>query len=740
MSIGKDAAIIINYYPQFAKLLVPYERKQLNEEMPINEENHRKSTILINTIDKSQVQTLLDTLHTEQSALKMAKKLHKKNSKKYHKLNDAQLMVMFGNMPPVKLSKEQKDQVLQYDGVINRQMSENECNQYTGISKYLVKKLGSNFSPDPKMSTATIVDILEDNCPIRLMDYPSLKNNSKSVLYNRAYGYWSANSDDLQELMSTLRKSFNKPMVSNVQNSLAQYVGSRNIKPIKPYYESKYLLLNNVVWNIITNRAYSIHSDFAEKLHFTLRNKLNVSLPITKHNGKKYVVPPKEPTFPNLQYAKIGKHTWKPSLLINAFGHNNKKLIRMFLTCLAFGFFGGHNFGINVDIVGPSGIGKSELFTIFSAIYNKTFQTNFSKLAVKEPNEFTFTSLDQNTSIIWLTECNANNVLSNIGTDIYDDTTNNKFRYSAKNQNDKIIYNPPTVFTEGTKPLQSTEALAGPYRRTIIYELPHASKQFIHSYYSTDINGNLSNPKTLAWILWNSVQALKKSILIKLKALSMPKSKQSKLLRLNLTNLKLNLGNPEDMALFPKIANKWHKEMLNDNSGISTWLDNYVLPYIQTEQDIIKKLKKRNSKAKFSLNDKHCKYLMTLLHPLFLFRLYGKYYELINPNDKHGYRIMPYSKFTREVENALKRKGYIIIHAGVTTGRHVKPYKQVSHIRNMNFNLTAYQLDHNIETIPKYYRIDDEGHRLHNDHTVPAPFGSQITGWFRIIKSNTDNY
>ena len=544
----------------------------------------------------------------------------------------------------------------------------------TNISEYMVailKHNGAMPDPNPEMNISIAADIISSVFSMALAT-GSGSDKDNLLMYNPVTGIWSHNEDLVYSLLSTLKPYATVHQLDTVLRTFAATARNNN-ETFTPYSGSQYLLFKNGVLNIYDMTFYDVSEPFVKDIRFAERSYLNID----------YVEDPDLPQIPHELLADRGQSPWNPKDFVSAYANNDPEILRYFLFGLSLGLFGGHNFGVHFDIQGESRWGKTTLLEIFNGLYNNhTQQSPYSALN----GRFPFTSYRENTSVIWISECN-------IGTDplndehgiiTYDGLADNQVHFEVKGKDDIILSNPPQVFIDGTQFIKANEINTGPAGRTLAYKLPERTDELRDQAYALNIADDLKKEEVLQWLVYNMIQAFRETV---------PESR--------LNNLKLNLSLKQDIALIPEKALEWRNDFTKNDSDIAEWFTSQMEPYMMEPIDDSKPV---------------------LSHDTVMWEFYRQYYiSEINPTDTFFNQLPPLKKFKEELHQVYAQNNWVITEAGSPNSKTAKSKtyrKQVTTLSGLNWDFNR-----------------EDNYKLPtplNQSELPAPFGSKTTGWYTM--------
>ena len=544
----------------------------------------------------------------------------------------------------------------------------------TNISEYMVAILKHNNNmptPNPEMNLAMAADIISGVFSMALSS-GSGSDKDNLLMYNPVTGIWSHNEDLIYSLLCTLKPYATIRQLDTVLRTFAATARNNN-ETFTPYHGSQYILFKNGVLNVYDMSFHEVSESFVKDIRFSERSYLNID----------YIEDPEIPQIPHELLADRGQSPWNPKDFVSAYANNDPEILRYFLFGLSLGLFGGHNFGVHFDIQGESRWGKTTLLEIFNGLYNNhTQQSPYSALN----GRFPFTSYRENTSVIWISECN-------IGTDplndehgiiTYDGLADNQVHFEVKGKDDIILNNPPQVFIDGTQFIKANEINTGPAGRTLAYKLPERTDELRDQAYALNIADDLKKESVLQWLVYHMIQAFRETV---------PHSR--------INNLKLNLSLKQDIALIPKAALEWRNDFASNDSDISEWFVAQMEPYL---------LEPTNPKKPI------------LIHDTIMWQFYLQYYLTeVNPNDQHLYGVN-IKQFKEELRQIYQQNNWTREEAGSANSKTAKSKvyrKQVTSLATLNFDISR---DGDYK-IPSVYDSNKD---------LDEPFGGKTTGWYYL--------
>lgn len=543
----------------------------------------------------------------------------------------------------------------------------------TNISEYMVAILKHNGQmpvPNPEMNVAAAANIISDVFSMALST-GSGSDKDNLLMYNPVTGIWSHNEDLIYSLLCTLKPYASIRQLDTVLRTFAATARNNN-ETFTPYHGSQYLLFKNGVLNVYDMSFHDVSEDFVKDVRFSERSYLNIN----------YVENPDVPKIPHELLADRGQSPWNPKDFVSAYANNDPEILRYFLFGLSLGLFGGHNFGVHFDIQGESRWGKTTLLEIFNGLYdNHTQQSPYSALN----GRFPFTSYRENTSVIWISECNIGTEPLNDehGIITYDGLADNQVHFEVKGKDDIILNNPPQVYIDGTQFIKANEINTGPAGRTLAYKLPERTDALRDQAYALNIADDLKKEEVLQWLVYNMIKAFRDTV---------PKSR--------INNLKLNLSLKQDIALIPKAALAWRNDFANNDSDISEWFTSQMEPYLLEPIDEKKPV---------------------LMHDMIMWQYYRQYYiNEVNPSDTF-FNHLNLSKFKKELHQIYQQNNWTIEVAGSPNSKNAKSKiyrKQVSNLGALNFDYTRHG-DYKVPVVLDKSDLD-------------APFGGKTTGWYTM--------
>lgn len=537
------------------------------------------------------------------------------------------------------------------------------------IGQQLVANLPAGTIPSSDYELAEASDFIEMAYPPYLLDqYGSDVDNV--VIFNPTTGVWTHDTDIMYSLLTAIRPYSTKQQFDTFMLTFAAKARNSD-RIIKPYSGSRYILFNNCALDVATMEQYAIDSPIVRNLHFTNRNHIEID----------YIENPALPVLPHKRQFDNGN--WTPKAFLQAYANNDEDVYQYLLFGFSLGLFGGHNSGVHFDIQGGSRWGKTTLFEIFKALYkNRVVSIPFSSLN----EQFPFTSYPDNTSIIWVSEVNVGTepLDDRYGTTTYDALADTQVRFQVKNRGDLIISNPPQCYFEGTSFIKANELDTGPAGRTLAYKLPEMTTELRNQSYSSSINDCLRNEKVLQWLVYQMIMAYKSFIPVN-----------------RMDDLRLNLANKNDLAMFPHQVQEWRKEFVIGGTVIDDWFEDSILPFLSRD----------------AANP-------TYMHNKILYYLYLEYYKAMNPNDTFANKAMPIEKVIKRLNtiwNSERDKIVIETDIGTQEKDRKSPRKRIVSPDAMNFNWADYDKENERPMELKKSNL-----------TQSKIFGKKIAHWFSI--------
>lgn len=416
------------------------------------------------------------------------------------------------------------------------------------ISQLLRYLLPVDFEGDADATTTDVAEIIHQFFEFGILT--EARNDTDGlVIFNPLTGLWVHNEDDLIAMMHLIKRAVSQ---TDIDTIIRNWTATSNFTNhyIIPYSGSQYIVFENGVLDIQSLDLLPLNSARVKELNFTNRHQLKLSY---------------QPNAPLVKFKNdtVSGDDWTIEAFINAYSDYDPHIKQYFLFGLALGLFPGHNSGVHFDIQGPSGAGKSTLATIFKGLYGpeRVVEIVFSKLNEDFPiSNFTFS-----TAIIWVRECNEGVAPLNDdkGTPFYDALADGQVQIPIKHKEDQIISNPPQMYIDGTRLIQSNDIQTGPARRTLAFKMPieMAKPQYRKSSYSNNIHERLLDPRNLQWLVNEMIQAFRRTV---------PANR--------LSNFKMNLSMQEDVALLPEIAREWRQEFMSADENVKKWFEEMILP------------------------------------------------------------------------------------------------------------------------------------------------------------------
>lgn len=539
--------------------------------------------------------------------------------------------------------------------------------QVQTLAQQFLETLGSELEPNSEMDLSLAGQFISRTYPPHLLATQGTIRE-RLVIFNPLTGLWTGDEDIFLTLLNTIRPYSTSNDLNTMLNTFASQASASN-KIIRQYSGSRYLLFRNGMLDVAEMKLHKLHSISVKNKGFTDRTKIELD----------FIEDAPEPT---LEKLKLDGSDWRPSEFISAYGNNDPQKIQYLLFGLSLGLFAGHNFGVHFDIQGTSRWGK----TTISELYQNLFNNRVQIISFPELNgNFPFTSYPDNTSVIWIKECNigVDPLNDEQGTVIYDGLADDQVRFRVKGRGDIVLQNPPQVYIDGTQLIQATEITTGPAGRTLAYILPSMTQNLRQQAYSTDISRCFRDTEVLQWFVSKMIKAYRSYV---------PKPR--------INNFKLNLALDTDLQLIPPFARQWRNEFANKATGLGQWFDDAIIPYISTDKG-----------------------QETIMHNSILYRLYGEHYAESNPYDRNKNKIMDFDKFEKKVDLSLKQAGFMKRPIGSTSGNRKSPVKKVTDRNAMNFDWVGFESSN---SVPNEYTSANSSHS--------QPFGKQKTGWYQIVK------
>lgn len=515
---------------------------------------------------------------------------------------------------------------------------------YSGanLTQQLKAVLPKNIKEDPDYDLSEAADFIEMAYPPYLIDRPG-NDIDNLVIYDSSHGMWTHNPDILYSLLTAIKPYTSKAQFETFMMTFA--AKARNAERFfRPYHGSRYILFNNGVLDVATLTLIPISDPKVRDLHFTERSHIDLD----------YVDNPALPQIPNERTSDNGP--WNPRDFLMAYANNDHDAYTYLLFGLSLGLFAGHNFGVHFDIKGGSRWGKSTLI----AIYNKLYQERTVTIPFPNLNtQFPFTSYPLDTAIIWLDEANEgiDPLDDEHGTITYDSLADNQARFQVKNKGDMVIEDPPQVYITGTQFIKARELYTGPAGRTLAMKLPLMTDKLRAQSYAKSIYEDLRKKTVLQWLVYNFIIAYKEIVPVE-----------------RMDNLKINLANKSDLALFPPIALSWRKEFVVGGNSIDSWFENAIEPYLSHDP----------SKP-------------TYLHERILYEIFLDSYRLANPNDTYA-RNAPTSlqiiKRLKTIWNSEEDKFVVNYSVGSVEKGRKTPRKMIKDPDKMNFDWQSFDQDY----------------------------------------------
>lgn len=541
----------------------------------------------------------------------------------------------------------------------------------TNISEYMVAVLKHNDdmpTPNPELNLSLAANYISKVFSMALSD-GSGSDKDNLLMYNPVTGIWSHNEDLIYSLLCTIKPYSTVHQLDTVLRTFAATARNNN-ETFTPYHGSQYLLFKNGVLNVYDMSFHDVSESFVKDIRFSERSYLNID----------YVEDPDLPQIPNELLADRGESPWNPKDFVSAYANNDPEILRYFLFGLSLGLFGGHNFGVHFDIQGESRWGKTTLLEIFNGLYdNHTQQSPYSALN----GRFPFTSYRENTSVIWISECNIGTEPLNDehGIITYDGLADNQVHFEVKGKDDIILNNPPQVFIDGTQFIKANEINTGPAGRTLAYKLPERTDALRDQAYALNIADDLRSESVLQWLVYHMLIAFRETVPTK-----------------RIPNLKLNLSLKQDLKLIPSKALEWRNDFSKSDNDVNEWFTSQMEPYLLEPT-------RKNEPV--------------LMHHTVMWWFYRQYYITeINPSDTF-FRDLNLKKFKEELEQVYSQNNWTTREAGSPNSKTSKSQifrKQVSNLSKLNFDYTR----------NNDYKLPPELDKTNLD----APFGGKIQGWY----------
>lgn len=571
----------------------------------------------------------------------------------------------------------------------------------TSMQSILYDALEPNQKPNPKVKLyAAQSQITQAFTPYLLTTTDDKINDAdRLVMFDASQGIWIHNPNIFSMLLNIIRPDSSKTDVNTFMQSLAAEARAEN-HIIKPYNQSRHLVFNNGVLDLKTMKLLDLKSPEVQKLHFTERSHLNIDYDET-------VTTP--PHFPNRMKTRglTNDNSWNPRTFLQVYANAlpdssdtrqdaeaKYERYKWLCFCLALGLFGGHNFGVNCSIKGPSGFGKSSLRIIYDSLFNGRVVST----AWRELNKpFPFSGFPTNTSLVWISECNINlppldatNGISN-----YDKLADRTIEINNKGKNNTVIVDPPTVYIDGTSYVTAQDMDTGPVRRTIVYRLPDNPK--IREYaQGIGIEDLLSNTSTLQFLINEFIHAYKHT-------LNLHPNEENSLWDLN---LELSDGSP-DIEKLPACAQQWRREFIEQQGQLRDWFDNQFI-------DFINKVDNPNDPD------------ATLMHDDFAYQLYiNSYKERYSNSDPNSKQALNTNSFKRQLHILYGTHNWEDIDVGVKGGKLVK------NVRKMHFRIDDYTNSENHFTLPRAFEDSNVkgSHRSESSY----PLNTRTRNWYYLI-------
>lgn len=551
-------------------------------------------------------------------------------------------------------------------------------------------------TPDPEMELNMVIALLKRTFMWGIAnDSPSFLDGL--LVFDPRIGYWVNDPDLLVNLVDTLRPLSSRQDIQRVHDQLATDANN-NLKTIKAYNGSRYLLFNNCVLDVVNNQELSLDSDWVKQLHFTERTHLNVD----------YI---KDAPLPQIENERVADDdgnghlgTWNVEDFISAYSNNDPKLRQYLLFCLSLSLFSGHNFGVTIDIQGSSGWGKTTLFEILNKLHKHSSLIPFTAIN----SQFPFTNYHNETGVIWLKECNTNdNELTPQGTSLYDSLCDGQVRFEIKGKNDVFLNDPPTVYVDGTALIKADDISTGPARRTLPFILPDNIDSIPEN---ARLNQNTNEPLSLRDQLYAAsiIEDLHRDDVTQYLVDQMVKAYQATVDRNFMNDLKINLASKSVLKQLdlPNNVNVWRKKFIAESNDISDWFVSSILPCIVKTNDVEQ---------------------ATLFQDQYLYALYQVYYRQNNPTDRNLRKIIPLAKFSKLVSQSLTEANLNTVEVGSTYNRYAKKRKRVANFNKANF------------AIQKYREANDVPHDYQDETNLPYPFKKATDGWYAVITAPNYN-
>lgn len=557
--------------------------------------------------------------------------------------------------------------------------------QSKNISQQMLSMMASDFEPNPKLDLSLAADLIAQVYPPALLESNG-RDRDNVVIFNPLSGAWVHDADIFLSLLVALRPySDDRAATTMVATFAAQARNKNNF--IKAYEQSRYLIFKNTVLDVKTMLTHNLDEDEVKELHFTERHLIGI-------NYDPEVID--APEFPGRRRSDGG--TWDPYTFLMAYANNDIEKFKYLMFGLSLGLFAGHNFGVHFDIKGESRWGKTTLSEIYKALFQgQVFEILFSKLN----EQFGFTSFKDNTSIVWIRECNteAAPLNNDYGVPVYDSFADNQTSIQVKSKGDLQIQNPPQVYIDGTSYVKAKDMDTGPAGRTFVYKLPMDDDAdvdmtaLVNQAYANDIVGLLHDESVLQFLVNLMINAYRET-------LSLDDDNRDRL-----WSLKLNFGGKSsDTQLLPSFAQSWRKEMTQTQGGdIQEWFEYDFSPYFSTDPDN-----------------------PTIMHAQLAYLFYATDYQSkYSRQDPHNQFLLGSHSFEHQFNNLLKEAGWEKSDIYEPSGR--KARKSIKYLSKTNFDEQAYKDDGH--QIPMEFTTEN----INSDHPEPTyPLGRKTTGWYMI--------
>lgn len=533
------------------------------------------------------------------------------------------------------------------------------------LSQLLLKLLPSNFEGDTEIEVRDAADIISQYFEFSLL--PNIEADADAIaIFDPLKGVWTHDTNNLIAMLSIVKPAITKQQIQTAFTYWAAQANTNN-KFIKPYSGSQYLVFKNVVLDIITMKKYPLSADFVAQQYFTNRHIINidydpnVKLQVFEHDG-------------------LEGSDWDIVNFLKAYADNDPEIYQYFLFGLSLGLFAGHNSGVHFDISGPSGFGKSTLVNIFRGLYQsrRIADIKFSNLN----KDFPMNNYDYATSIIWISEANANTsgLDEDNGTPFYDSLADLTARLPVKHQGDVIVDNPPQVYVDGTQLVQSTDLNSGPARRTLPFVLPLDPDRLRKQFYSNNIAERLQDPENLKYLVNLLIEAFKAVV---------PLDRQA--------NFKMNLGVPEDLELIPAKVRAWREEALLGSDDTTAWFEELILPALIVNNEV------------------------AWIHDTIFYELYRSWYIGENPNDPNGRYAKRQPRLINELRTLFQKHNIYCIKAVEKDGNRTRARKMISGPDALAINWSEYN------------KVGNRPESLTNTSGMPNFFGKRKTDVYRLV-------